>query len=85
MMATDSGHRRFAAAPLFYTIKQVQRAAGMEQWSSRRIRRWLGRAGALERRYGTVVTTPERLAIAFPEIYRRLLEADDDEEEDEED
>ncbi len=80
---TSPAPRRFAAAPLFYTVKQVQRASGMDHWSARRIRRWLDRAGALERRFGTVVTTPERLATAFPEIYRRLLESDDDDLEEE--
>jgi len=59
--------------PLFYTIAQVRNAIGAD-WSARRVRRWLWRAGALERRHGIVVTTPERLASAFPEVYRRLLE-----------
>jgi len=31
----------------------------------------------LERRFGTLVTSADRLAIAFPEIYRRLLEDED--------
>lgn len=71
--------------PLFYTIAQVRRAIGME-WSARRVRRWLWRAGALEKRHGVVVTTPERLASSFPEVYRRLLEnAQDAEDDDEED
>lgn len=72
MMATETG----APAPVFFTIRQVQRALGSE-WSARRIRRWLARAGVLERRFGIVVTTPERLATAFPELYRRLLDEDE--------
>jgi hypothetical protein len=77
IMATASGPR--SGPPLFYTMRDVQRAVGGE-WSQRRIRRWLARAGALERRYGTVVTTPQLLATSFPEIYQRLIEDEDEEE-----
>ncbi|HET9954151.1 MAG TPA: hypothetical protein VFQ61_06590 [Polyangiaceae bacterium] len=83
MMAIDSGRRK-PDAPLFYTIKDVQQAIG-PSWSQRRVRRWLSRAGALERRYGTVVTTPERLASSFPEVYQRLLRSDEDDDRDDRD
>lgn len=81
MMAQHTGRRAPIAPPppLFYTVGQVRRAIGMD-WSARRVRRWLDRAGALERRFGTVVTTAERLAVAFPEVYRRLIELEDDDE-----
>lgn len=59
-------------APCYYTPKQLRRFFG-KGWSTRRVREWLGRAGVLESRHGTVVTTAERLAAEFPEIYRRLL------------
>lgn len=56
---------------VFLSVKDIARALG---WSPRRTRAWLWRAGVLERRFGTVVTTPERIASAFPEVYRRLLD-----------
>jgi len=62
---------------MFYTVRDVQRAIG-GSWSARRVRRWLDRAGALERRFGTVVTTPELLSVSFPEIFRRLVAEEED-------
>ena len=62
--------------PLFYRVKDIALLLG-PAWSQRRTRGWLARAGALERRFGTLVTSADRLAIAFPEIYRRLLEDED--------
>jgi hypothetical protein len=58
--------------PCYYTPAQLRPLFG-RGWSTRRVRRWLERAGVLENRHGTVVTTAERLAASFPEVYRRLL------------
>lgn len=66
---------------IFITVGQVRAALG-ERWSPRKVRRWLERAGVLERRFGVLVTTPERLATAFPEIYRRLIAQQPDNEDD---
>jgi hypothetical protein len=58
--------------PCYYTPSQLRPFFG-KGWSTRRVRRWLDRAGVLEMRHGTPITTAERLATAFPELYRRLL------------
>lgn len=60
------------AAPVYYTAAMLKPYFG-RGWTTRRIRRWLDRAGVLEDRHGTTVTTAERLASAFPEVYRRLV------------
>lgn len=57
--------------PLYYTPAQLKPLFG-KGWTTRRVRRWLERAGVLEDRHGTICTTAERLAAAFPELYRRL-------------
>ena len=57
---------------VYFTIGDICDALGA-RWSARRVRRWLGRAGILERRFGVVITTPERLLEAFPELYRALI------------
>jgi hypothetical protein len=62
--------------PVFYTVPQIAKALG-RGWTVRRTRDWLHRAGAIEKRHGTLVTTAERLASEFPEAYRRLLESGD--------
>lgn len=74
MMATNDG--RNSGGGVYITIPQIQEVVG-DGFSTRRLRRWLDRAGVLERRYGTVVTTPERLAVAFPEVYRGLVQGED--------
>lgn len=61
--------------PCYYTPAQLKPLFG-RGWSTQRVRRWLKRAGVLENRHGVVVTTAERLAASFPEIYRRLLQQD---------
>ena len=66
-------------APIFLTVRQVQNALG-RGWSLRSVRRWLHRAGALERRYGTLVVSPEQLIVTFPEVFRRILEEQDAED-----
>ena len=58
-------------APVYFTVGDVQKLLG-RGWSAQRTRRWLKRAGVLEDRHGTLVTTAERLAASFPEVYRRL-------------
>jgi hypothetical protein len=58
--------------PVYYTPKQLRPFYG-KGWSTRRVREWLKRAGVLEDRFGTPVVTAERLASAFPEVYRRLV------------
>ncbi len=62
-------------APVYFTVPQVKALLG-RGWSTERTRRWLKRAGVLEDRHGTLVTTGERLASAFPEVYRRLVLSD---------
>jgi hypothetical protein len=59
-------------SPLYYTPQQLAPLFG-RGWTTRRVREWLRRAGVLEDRHGTLVTTAERLAAEFPEVYRRLL------------
>lgn len=61
---------------VYFTVPQIQKLLG-RGWTTQRTRRWLDRAGVLERRHGTVMTTGERLASAFPELYRRLVMGDD--------
>ena len=58
--------------PVYFTVKDIQKLLG-RGWTMERTRRWLRRAGVLEDRHGTLVTTSERLASAFPELYRRLV------------
>lgn len=60
------------APPVYYTPAHLKPYFG-KGWSTRRVRRWLERAGVLEDRHGTQVTTSERLASAFPEVYRRMV------------
>ena len=64
------------------TIAEVRAVLG-QSWSARRVRRWLDRAGVLERRHGTIVVATERLAIEFPEIYQQILTFQDAEDDDE--
>lgn len=61
---------------VYFTVPQISKLLG-RGWTTRRTRRWLDRAGVLERRHGVVITTGERLAASFPEIYRRLVMADE--------
>jgi hypothetical protein len=63
------------ALPVYFTVPEVARLLG-RGWSTRRTRDWLQRAGVLEDRHGTLVTTAERLAASFPEVYRRLVMSD---------
>lgn len=56
----------------YFEVAQIKAVLG-PRWSLRRTRRWLHRAGVLERRHGVLVTTAERLHAEFPEIYARLL------------
>lgn len=65
-----------AEPTVYFTVPQIQKLLG-RGWTTRRTRRWLDRAGVLERRHGIVVTTGERLAASFPELYRRLAMGDD--------
>jgi hypothetical protein len=60
----------------FFEVAQIKAVLG-PRWSLRRTRRWLHRAGVLERRHGVLVTTAERLHAEFPEIYQRLIGADE--------
>jgi hypothetical protein len=64
-----------APPPAYYTPADLRKHFG-RGWTTERVRRWLKRAGVLEKRHGTLVTTGERLASAFPEIYRRLTLSD---------
>lgn len=61
---------------VYFTVPQIRKLLG-RGWTTQRTRRWLDRAGVLERRHGVVLTTGERLASAFPELYRRLVMSDD--------
>lgn len=62
--------------PVYFTVPEIQKVLG-RGFSLQRTRRWLKRAGVLEDRHGMLVTTGERLAAAFPEVYRRLALRDD--------
>jgi hypothetical protein len=61
---------RLDPTAVYYTPADIARAMG---WSTLRVRRWLKRAGILERRHGTLITTPERLHAEFPEVWHRLI------------
>lgn len=61
--------------PAYYTPSDLKKHFG-RGWTTQRVRRWLKRAGVLEERHGTLITTGERLASAFPEVYRRLVMSD---------
>jgi hypothetical protein len=45
---------------VFYTVPEITEMIGGTM-STRRVRRWLTRAGCTERRFGTIVVTAERL------------------------
>lgn len=64
-----------SAPPAYYTIAELRRHFG-RGWSTQRVRRWLKREGVLEKRGRLFVATSERLAAAFPEVYRRIAQAD---------
>lgn len=61
----------------YFEVAQIKAVLG-SRWSLRRTRRWLHRAGVLERRHGVLVTTAERLHAEFPEIYQRLIGSGDE-------
>lgn len=56
---------------VYLTVSQVAKVLG---WDYRKTWRWLGKAGALVRRNGRLVTTPERLIESFPEVYDRIAQ-----------
>lgn len=57
--------------PVYITIPEV---AGILGWPYHRTKRWLKSANALVQRGDTLVTTPERLRDAFPEVWDEYLE-----------
>jgi hypothetical protein len=56
---------------VYITVSEVARVLG---WSYLKTLRWLRKAGAIVRRNDRLVTTPERLIEAFPEVYDRIAQ-----------
>lgn len=69
----DEAPSRPRKLPAVLTIRDVANLMG-EGWSTERARDWLLKVGALEKRGGRWITTPERLSAVFPEVYQRIVD-----------
>jgi hypothetical protein len=58
--------------PVYITPKEVADILG---WTMQKARRWMRNAKILEVRGGRLVTTPDKLRDAFPEVWSEMLDA----------
>src|SRR5689334_18016438 len=56
----------------YITITEVSEIL---EWDRQKTRRWLDSSGALIKRGGKYVTTPDLLKTRFPEIYHEIMDA----------